>query len=317
MISIRPTTHLNALTKDYPDLSKQVDNFRANKANGVLTWPNWCFLPMGGWHAIAGSRYPGGIVPADKGHEIARLAAIGAWRYSQGIYQIDTDLLAALAETGIKGDLPADVFLRLPEWCIYVETPTMPWNTDIIYGFWAHLEYDYNDGRHELRMLMDCEAGMQTVIVHLGPWTIAEGISRAMDMAQKEYPYHIDTEKLGIAIERASKAIEPFISILLYLCSDAPEIDDRKPGQSPSYAHATKTKNGWRFFPPPKPKYIQVGQSLGAQLRQAANSTGEPGTEKRPHLRRGHWHGYWTGPLKGDRKFIYHWISPLIVGGGA
>ena len=45
---------------------------------------------------------------------------------------------------------------------------------------------------------------------------------------------------------------------------------------------------------------------------------------KRPHIRRAHWHGYWAGPRKPkldmpedqqQRRFFYHWLHPMIVGG--
>lgn len=35
---------------------------------------------------------------------------------------------------------------------------------------------------------------------------------------------------------------------------------------------------------------------------------------KRPHMRRGHWHNFWTGPRDGDRKLVLHWIPPTFIG---
>ncbi len=40
-----------------------------------------------------------------------------------------------------------------------------------------------------------------------------------------------------------------------------------------------------------------------------------PGTHAspRPHIRRGHWHGYWTGPRSGKQKSELRWIAPLML----
>lgn len=60
--------------------------FVSSKQRGAKSWPDWCFLPLSGWLAIA-----------ERGHEresklsiinrMENIAALGTWRYTQGIYQ--------------------------------------------------------------------------------------------------------------------------------------------------------------------------------------------------------------------------------------
>ncbi|WP_295617345.1 hypothetical protein [uncultured Intestinimonas sp.] len=38
-----------------------------------------------------------------------------------------------------------------------------------------------------------------------------------------------------------------------------------------------------------------------------------PGTVKRSHTRRGHWHHYWTGPRDGERALILKWTAPTVI----
>ena len=109
--------------------------------------------------------------------------------------------------------------------------------------------------------------------------------------------------------------LKPFVSLLLYLCSDAPEIDDsRVPGTSPR-----KTKRGWSLFPADKVRFWDVAAKAGESLRRMANApVEEDGPEGlhvkvRTHLRRAHWHGFWTGPRNGERLFKYKWLPPIIV----
>lgn len=74
-------------------------------------------------------------------------------------------------------------------------------------------------------------------------------------------------------------------------------------------------KSGWRIFPPAKPKLHILGTAAGEKFRQYVTSE----KEKRglaPHIRRAHWHGFWHGPLKGERDFRLRWLSPIPVNMG-
>jgi hypothetical protein len=44
-------------------------------------------------------------------------------------------------------------------------------------------------------------------------------------------------------------------------------------------------------------------------------NNGEPAC---PHIRRAHWHNYWTGPRsdRHARTIELHWLSPMLVGAG-
>lgn len=109
--------------------------------------------------------------------------------------------------------------------------------------------------------------------------------------------------------------LHSIVSLVLYLCCEEPEIDDaRIPGSRPSYPKAQRTKKGLRIFPAEKPRIWMVGEKLALQLKSAL-SLGDPNGRKiTPHLRRAHWHGFWTGPLSGERKFTYKWLPPSFVG---
>lgn len=60
----------------------------------------------------------------------------------------------------------------------------------------------------------------------------------------------------------------------------------------------------------------EVGARIGAQLREykryASESAGGGG-HVRPHMRRAHWHRFWTGPRSGERKLILKWLEPIFV----
>jgi hypothetical protein len=271
---------------------------------------------MAAWYAMEIESNKVSVLPLDLTGDVSKLAALGTWRYTQGIYQVDPDLMAALTDSPISGSLPSEVLYRLPEWCVYIETPDQQYQGDTLHGFWAHLEWDANTGRTELLFLLDCEEYLISIPLHVGAWTITEAVDRAMAECVKQGRIHrITMSPSHDEVQDIAAQLNPLVSVLLYLCSEEPEVDDaREPGSSPARPRPKKTKKGWRLFPPDKPRIWSVGAKTGEQLRQAV--AGDPtGRTVKTHLRRGHWHGFWMGPRQGERKFIYRWISPLVVGG--
>jgi hypothetical protein len=59
---------------------------------------------------------------------------------------------------------------------------------------------------------------------------------------------------------------------------------------------------------------------MGAAIRKAkiaieSEDRGGTHASPRPHVRRAHWHTYWTGPRKDPqkRKPVLKWLSPILV----
>ena len=124
----RPLQHLNAVTELYPMAWNHLEQLLCSRGQSIPDWPSWCFMPMARWYSIVSVNDGIDKVKVfDLIGEMGRLAAIGAWRYSQGCYRFDDDLFKAVSSTELSGDLSADVLYRLPEWCVYIKTPGMEW----------------------------------------------------------------------------------------------------------------------------------------------------------------------------------------------
>lgn len=322
----RPKRHLIEASKHWPGAWQWVDQFRANRGNGALPdWPDWCFLPLSGAHAIVGG---GRELNLDETRYVSVLGALAAWRVTQGIYRFDADVFRSLWETPIKGAIPVDVLYHLPEWCVYIETPGQQAFERPIHGFYAHLEWDPNENHSELRFVLDfADAGdsleaLLGIPLHLIQGGIAESLQATVDEAIRNVrnfgldvgsyipDVHSETE------QHLQPSFEPLVSLVLYLCSQAAEyVGD----QRPSRPQPTKTKRGPRIFPPDMPTVWQTGFRLGAALRRAENlrRTGEGSAERRsprPHIRRAHWRTYWTGPRSAEQTPVLRWIHPVLVG---
>ena len=305
----RPLNHLNAISKRYPQAWGQVDVYRQSRGKDLPDWPEWCFLPMAAWY---------GIVSADAGvdkldlhqmPDVSGLAAMGAWRYTQGIYKLDSDLFDAVTDTVPKGALPTSVLLHMPEWSFYIETAKLTWQSKPIVGFWTHLEFDINTQRVELRLLLDTEDGLIPTCLHVGDWTITEAVDRFVNEAKKQaelanIDFKLDSAQL---VESISSDIYPLVSLILYVCSDGVDYDHTD--SRPSKPTPKRTKRGWRLFPAAKPHIWQLGCATGEAIR-SANYTQHGKIP--PHIRRAHWHGFWVG-AGDDKKLTVKWLPPIAV----
>jgi len=307
-----PATHLQILTKRFPQFPKNITSMWQDRGHSLPDWPSWCFLPMAGWYAIISQALGvSRLLPHDASW-VSKLAAVGTWRYSQGIYQFHPELLNALLSTSIDGILPARVLYRLPEWCLYL---TLPPNNDLAFdGFWVHLECDANTNRHELRILLN-NATLTPLILHLADEPLQSCLNRALEEASTQASQHGFNYSIPKPIEtNLTNLLQKLLPLILYLCSDEPDISAyHSMTDRPHYPRPIKTKKGWRFFPPAQPRTWKVGEIIGEKLSTARTSFPLTHLGPRPHLRRAHWHGYWRGP-KDAQTFFYRWLPPIFIG---
>jgi len=279
-------------------------------------WPDWCWCPLSAAYAIVGG---GRQIPLEKVNDVSALGALSTWRITQGIYRFDSDLFRSLWETEFDERLPIEVFYRLPEWCVYIEAPEgYDWAGVKLFGFFVHLEWDVNTGRTELRLLLDTEKGFAPLILHLSFPTINECLKSVWEEAEKNAGFKPPLELLPQIRDTQT----PFVSVVLYLCSQAADIYDlRGKREKPGNPLPKKTKRGMRVFPHPEKTTWLVGYRIGAALRQVyqnredKESAGGAHASPRPHIRRAHWHSYWTGPKDGQLKIVLKWLPPTLVGG--
>ena len=303
----RARRHLETAGKVYPDAWKWFDDFRADR-QALGGWPDTVFCPLAGAYAVVSGGGSNRVPPQLIG-DVARLGALAAWRPTQGIYRFDPDLFAALWESPLSDELPCELLRRLPAWCVYIELDEKN-RQQGFHGFFAHLEYDPNADREELRLLLDTEETLTPLPIHLGTWDL----KAALDKMGSEAAKQAGTAFLQASVTSMLMPIAaPLVSLLLYLCSEDADYQ-RPPAPTPK-----KTKRGSRFFPPDRPSTWDVGVRIGAALRKArtehddeSSATGT-GTRPRPHIRRAHWHTYWTGPREGERTALVKWLPPIAV----
>lgn len=317
----RPSLLLAEANRRHPGLWRLLDARRMTRKD---TGPDWCFIPIS--EVIAG-------LPIDGRDEkaLVKAASIGAyltalyiWRVTQGIYQIDPDVMDALGTMPVDEDIPDAVLYRLPEWCLHIDFSHVNGDQCKTHGFFVHLEYDLVTKETELRFIAHTDEQRAAIPIHLGCGSLSKALARAKSVALN------NARRLGIGSaidnddkeywERFQQAVGAWLNFTLYLAST--NADYNGPAPARSEPKPIKTKKGLRYFPPDQPKIWDVGLREGAALRAAkarlthAGSSETTGSRApvRPHIRRAHWHLYRVGTGRSGQAL--KWIAPTLVGGG-
>ena len=313
-----PRQLLDELSREVGKGWRLVDQARVGKhVSKEDCWPDWCFLTSENWYGIASavSGVPVGSPELDGW--VQCLSAFGTWRVTQGIYTFPPELEAALIDSTIEGQIPADEFMKLPEWCCYVESKSGALRLDdkVYEGFFAHLGYDRFSGGTALHLLFCTANTFSAVPLHLTGCDIEQALAQLHTTELNPHTgQHETAEFSGEMLNSVRHLVEPALSMLLYICSEAGDRGD--PALRPNHPEPRATKKGPRFFPPDRPVVWNVGTRMGAALRTLASRVGVValgGTHAspRPHIRRGHWHSYRVGPGRQNVKVV--WIRPIAV----
>jgi hypothetical protein len=329
----RPRNYLHVIGQRYPKAWEWVDQLRSRRGKDLENWPDWCYVPMAGCNgivckAVGMSLDQLKVYAPERLNESTALASLAAWRMTQGIYRIDPTLCDALFKSKLTGDIPQEILFRMPEWCIYIETPGLSFGPGTpIFGAFVHLEWDMPYGRNLLHIVLDLDnkagSAMIGFALPLGDWSLSESMNMMVKNSDsvKERGYR---PPQGLS-ELMQESIEPILSLLLYICTQASEINSgtRRPGNP----QPKNTKRGPRIFQAEKPTTWDVGVRLGAALRrayQAASDQLGPGshTSPKPHVRVAHWHGFRHGPRRNSdgtpipahkREIDVRWLPPIPV----
>lgn len=282
-----------------------------------MAWPDYCLLPINAANTYL--VYCLGLSAEDAAAGCAELTACWTWRQNKIIYYFDSDMASALADQAedVKDTdvLPADLLMHLPYPCIYIKAPGLLEHMD---GFWAWMDFDTNRQGPELRIqwVFDTmDASVPQVLHIIQGATLRTCITDTMQTTLEHTKGPVDVSRPADSARIILKAIQ----LLLYILADNSDIEDATPPMRVVNSH--KPVGASKRTIQDKAGEVQaknVGVRIGAAFRRAkarkntSGSTGTGGT-KRPHMRRGHWHHYWRGPMDGERELILHWTAPTMI----
>ena len=294
-------------------------------------WPAYVFLPFGAWYAVACVYYKKMRLDIEDLQILWELAIAGTWRLTQDIVRFDPDTYESLIDTSIEGNIPFDVLRRMPAWCTYVETIdlVLTFNGErfFIKGFWALLEHNIENSNEELRLFFLCDTGF------IIPGILQIDDNTTIDEAvRKIYTQDIEENRIdALSVQRIiheqkdlSYAIHLAINLLLYICAYG---FGQKTESSPAKGVYIKKTGGFRTESARQHTVRRMGTEFGEALRKEKETRknqderreeGKTRAAVRPHIRRAHWHTFWTGKRNPDgshenRKCIVKWLPPIPV----
>jgi hypothetical protein len=192
-------------------------------------------------------------------------------------------------------------------------------------GVFAFLSYDETKREAALRLLLDMNDDklLATLPVCLNAGSVQESIERAATEAGRTLAAAGEGEAFAelsrIDVGQFSRALVPLVNLVLYVCSENADIvDSTNLRNAPRRPTATKTRKLPRMFPPDEVALWEIGFRVGTAVRRAHDQIERSDSERgevRPHLRRAHWHSFWTGSRSepSSRVLRIKWIHPILV----
>jgi hypothetical protein len=179
----------------------------------VGRWPDWCWVPMGAAYRVVSGG--GSSRVTTQAADIGRVAALAAWRLTKGVYRLENDrLLAASVDRvweskGVPADLRVDrdrYLGGLPQHCVYVAFPAadQPSAQPLPLGVFIHLEHDLNNGRPELRYLLDLDGTWEGL---MPGWVALDRLT--LDAAARESINQQVAPDIAALLPAAARALLP------------------------------------------------------------------------------------------------------------
>lgn len=281
---------------------------------------------------LASSLGPDGIVAVDQAMVmILGIECLKVWQRTRVVYRVHPGLAVSLADTDPNSAIPCEVFTRLPHPDPFVAFPTpIPAPHGASSGKLAepavYVGMLVTGLSRSLTMCSTTDPDLCLLNVSL--------VGRFRYIGQREQEFReysvripclgdrytvdemIDTAGRFMATtdpearENGAQrnAFRLAVSMLLYLCSGQSDI-----GARTAVAPGKKTRRQGSV----PSTVIDVGFDIGPKLHaagQAAAATANSGngSRVRAHIRKAHWHTYWTGP-KDKQVADVRWIHPILV----
>lgn len=265
------------------------------------------------------------------------------WRYSKGIYNFDDDVLKSIYLASLPVHIKANIFTKLPEYCVYVKTPQMTdWNGKPVQGFFAMTEeVPVNEDLAELINSYYTNTEQEPLETESNLYLLIDGgasdeskdgrtnvVKMPIDLGALEECLELveivdpRPDERNPETEELIEWIAPFLNQLLYLCSEEPEIEhSRQPELKPETEDVKKTKKGLRLYAPSRVNEWLCGWRTGSFIKRQKERqpvlprrTDEPTKTVKSHLRRAHWHTFYAGKRDApEREVRIKWLQMIKV----
>ena len=328
-INIPPLEAIRNINNQFPDIWNEIKKLEPYKE--IYNWPDWCYMPIS---MVINMLYEHYRMDMSVMSQVGLISALAGWRRYKSVFQFDAELVEELKKTDLNEVIPIEVFDMMPYPYIFLQMQ------GINYGALVCREYDLDHQWAELRMYILGEHGnlLGMPILHLKGGTLRqnfEDTERYTQENMKIWPGDKASKEINLANNLGRKLTRAFLPLVLYLCTVNAEIDD----PVSVTGEARKVQLGGIMTPKDKAGEVTifpVGENIGVRIREYKAdqhkkadvepvpddkhklTTGAVPSKRSPHVRRGHYHHYWTGSkTKGTRKLILKWTAPIFIHGNS
>lgn len=242
------------------------------------------------------------------------------WSKYKQVYKFNPELYHLLTEETDSDSVMADMFLtKLPFPCFYVDNKITDNEGNEYVGFYVIVRNDLHEDKQML--IQFCQTDYERSF-RFCSLPLNKGENKTIDeLISKKYPLagyiEKDIPEKDVFVEMCKKAI----NCIAYLCTDKVDVVKRKLEIKRKDQSASKKK-------PRKVNVGLIGDKVARTIRENRVRYIYEGNEDKPHtkgspksahIRRAHYHSYWTGKRSepDKREMIVKLIDPILVKGEA
>lgn len=323
-----PIQMVNRMKSVCPDIFTLLDGaigvLKKREDFSEVKWDDLCYIPS--FMIIEFTKY---MQNNDKrfakhfdSNCVSELLHLSAWRQYKQVYSFDADLADILMESATDEICAYDLLGNLPFPSFYVEFSrpiSFGGIGDDVIGMFA--SFDIFAGKDLMLdfLAIHSNSAMTSVPIH-----IAEGMTIQDSIREINRIYNMTDEyvsgKVGeLPAYKLSEFAQRAFQIVMYIC--AANADMSENAKQKAYMRRPTSKSQEKDIAREIQKW-DVGYRIGQVIRMHGNADNPDESEKehkhikssrkRPHVRRGHFHHYWTGS-KEDRKLILKWNAPTFI----
>lgn len=258
------------------------------------------------------------------------------WRRTKQVYRVNGRLLATLA-AGADQPLAGDVFANLPFTELFLDLTDADLCMDpegtaegrrvTCAGVVVYKTVFRNQPYHLVHIAAvadDLVVTNQRYMFVCGDRTLPEDAElrrwmvRRRDLGEVKVTDDAPTEpaeELFANLDFEDAVFNRLLAAVVYIASHNADVRRGAPVASQGKGRRrrgapTQRAQGWDVG-------FVVGAAIERRLtasRESGGASREPGASRRPHVRRAHWHHFWTGPRDSvDRKLTVKWVDNVFV----
>ncbi len=320
LYEVAPLKLVQEIGNSIPEIWENLDMIHDMRGvNGIADWPDeyyMCSMTFADNHLLCNQF---NLNMFQIMHFGMALPALAEWRKNKIVYVFDRTMETELTETK-DVEISRDMMLRLPYRCFFIKTTTLKVRESTLDGFIVNFSWDTRR-QQEVVGLTPCfgDVALETEYLLAENGIIKmTGIEDIDPIPEKE---NLKDQFLPSIYQHAVNR-RKVLQLILYIISENSDVIPENE-KTRSYIYQKKetafaVKDRHREI-----KRWDVGTRKGPALKKAIEaykyksdkSTAGSHSGKRPHMRRAHWHRYWTGSASsGDRKVIIKWLHPMMIG---